>query len=168
MGITTIRSLQRYIKRHSDFSGKTINSVIIALGYQPNDATLKDFKELSGIFKDCSEYGAYIGFTGFSYYSDTVKFYMKHQKNIVCHLEEEAAKLETDAISYVLNLDYFANNDNPPTPSKVGKALWNKKLSRTGFYELYNGLAWYTLEEVSRIWNEYLITKPAVKAKISA
>jgi len=168
MGISSIRGLQRYIRRHSDFSGKTINSVIIALGYQPNNATLQDFKELSGIFIDCSNNGAYNGFTGFSYYSDTVKFYMKHQKNIVYHLEEEAAKLEKDAISYVLNLDYIANSENPPTPSKVGKALWNKKLSKTGFFELYNALAWYTLEEVSRIWHEYIITKPTVKAKISA
>jgi len=168
MKIYTIHGLQRYVKQHSGFSGKTINSVIIALGYHPLHNTAVEFKELSGIFKDCSRHGANSGFTGFSYYTDTVKFYKKHQNDIVSHMEKTAAKLNTDVISMVLNFDEFRNSDDPPTPSNVGKALYNKKLCWTGLYELYNVFAWYTLDEVSRTWHKYLIDNPAVQAELAA
>jgi hypothetical protein len=168
MKISTIRGLQRYVKRYSGFSGKTINSVIIALGYHPLHCTSVDFKELSGIFVDCSKHGANNGFTGFSYYTDTVKFFKKHQNDIVFHMEKTAAELGTDVISMVLNFGEFRNSDDPPTPSKVGKALWNKKLCWTELYELYNIFAWYTLDEISRTWHNYLINNPAIKAELAA
>jgi len=168
MSISTIHGLQRYVKEHSGFSGKTINSVIIALGYHPIHGTSKDFKELSGIFTDCSKYGAHNGFTGFSYYTDTVNFFKKHQKDIVTHIENKAEKLETDAITFILDFDYFRTSDDPPTPSKVGKALWNKKLCWIELYELYNLFAWYTLDEVSRTWHKYLINNPALQAELAA
>jgi hypothetical protein len=74
MGISTIQGLQRYFKRCSGFTERTKNSVIFALGYHPQRGAWKDFKELSGLFVDCSKHGADTGFTGFSYYTDTVDF----------------------------------------------------------------------------------------------
>jgi hypothetical protein len=168
MSISTIQGLQRYLKRHSGFSGKTINSVIIALGYHPLHSTSEDFKELSGIFVDCSKHGAHNGFTGFSYFTDTVKFFKKNQKDIVTYMEKAAEKKEMDVISMVLDFDYFRYSDDPPTLSKVGKALWNNRLRWNDFYELYNLFAWYTLDEVSVTWHTYLINNHKVNAEIAA
>ena len=167
MSISTNHGLQRYLKMNSGFSGKTINSVIIALGYHPLHGTMKDFKELSGILVDCSKHGATSGFPGFTYYTDTVKFYKKHQIDIVSHMEKTAIKLEKDLISMVLHFDEFHNSDDPPTPSNVGKALWDKNLYWKELYELYNVFAWYTLEQLSRTWHMYLINNHAVQAKFA-
>jgi hypothetical protein len=168
MGISTIHGLQRYLKRYSGFTGKTINSVIIALGYHPLHGTAKDFKELSGVFVDCSKHGADAGFTGFSYYTDTVSFYTKHRRDIINNMEHIAEKLETDVITMVLNFKEFRNNDYAPNPSEVGKALWDTSINYSDYTELYNVFAWYTLEEVSRTWHKYLIDNPAVETVLAA
>jgi hypothetical protein len=168
MSISTIHGLQRYVKRHSGFTGKTINSVIIALGYHPLHGTAKDFKELSGIFVDCSKKGADTGFTGFTYYNDTVPFFTKHRLDIINHLEHTAEQMETDVISMVLNFKEFRNNDDAPNPSEVGKALWDRSINYSDYTELYNLFAWYTLEEVSRTWHKYLIDNPAVQEALAA
>ena len=165
MSISTIHGLQRYLKYYSGFSAKTINSVIIALGYNPLHATKKDFIELSGILLDCSNHGANIGFTGFSYYSDTVKFFKKHQIDIVSHLEKTAVKLGVDLISFILNFKEFRTSDDPPTPSNVGKALWDKSKTYPELTELYNAFSWYTLKQLSIKWYAYLFYHPDVKAK---
>jgi hypothetical protein len=167
MSITTIHGLQRYVKRNSEFSGRTINSVIIALGYHPLHGTLKEFKELSGIFKDCSEHGADSGFSGFIYYSDTIKFFRKHRPDIINHMEQTAAELGTDIISMVQNFGVFRYSDKP-TPSEVGKALWDKSKCYSVLTSLYNVFTWYALEEVSRTWYRYLEENPAVRAELSA
>jgi hypothetical protein len=168
MGVSTIHGLQRYLKRYSGFTGKTINSVIIALGYHPQHGTAKDFKELSGIFVDCLKHGANAGFTGFIYYKDTVPFFTKHRLDIINNLEHTAEEMGTDVITMVLNFKEFHNNDYSPTPSEVGKALWDTSINYSDYTELYNLFAWYTLEEVSRTWYRYLEDNPAVKTKLTA
>jgi len=168
MKISTVHGIQRYLKKFSGFSGRTINSVIFALGYDPLHGTQKDFRELSEIFMDCSRNGAIMGFDGFTYYPDTVKFYKKHQDDIVLHMENTAIKTDTDIISMVLNSNEFRYSDDPPTISMVGKSLWDKKLCCPKLYELYNYYAWYTLLQVSYTWHVYLINNPDVKAQLAA
>jgi hypothetical protein len=166
MSISTIHGLQRYLKRNSAFSGRTINSVIISLGYHPLHGTLEEFKELSGIFKDCSEHGADRGFTGFINSSDTIKFFTKHRPDIINHMEQTAEDLGTDIISMVQNFGIFRNSEKP-MPSEVGKALWDKSKRYSELTALYNVFAWYALEEVSRTWYRYL-EENALKAELSA
>ncbi|MDR0497837.1 MAG: hypothetical protein LBH42_09500, partial [Treponema sp.] len=73
----------------------------MALGFHPVHATREEVKELSSIFKDCSEHGAGTGFTGFTYYSETIPFFMKNREDIVRHMEHSAVELGTDIISMV-------------------------------------------------------------------
>jgi hypothetical protein len=166
MKIATIHGLQRYVKRFSGFSGKTINSVIVALGYHPLHSTAKEFKELSGIFKDCSEHGADNGFSGFVYSHDTTAFFIKNRQDIVNHMERTAEEMGTDIFSFVQNFGVFRNTEKPPA-GIIGKALWDSKLS-SKFTSLYKVFAWYALEEVSNAWFRYLEDNPAVEAELSA
>src|SRR5215469_15440876 len=123
MKISSVRGISNYLKNYSNFSSRTINSVIFALGFHPQNATSDDFKELSGVFENIAEYGANCGFSGFIYYSETLAFYKKHRLDIVSHMEQTAAELGTDIISLVQNFGVFRNSEKPTT-SEVGQALW--------------------------------------------
>jgi len=81
---------QEALINNSDFSDKTVNNVIIALGFNPDYARNEELKELSSIFQDCSEHGADSGFSGFIYYNDTIAFYMANRKDIIKHMENTA------------------------------------------------------------------------------
>ena len=167
MAITNIHDLKNYLNCHSYFDDDTICSVISALGFDPDHGTEEEFIELSDLFKDCSKYGADIGFSGFIYYSDTISFFEKHRSDIVSHLERTAADCGTDIISLVQSFGDFRNSDKP-TASEVGKALWDSSQSWPELYPLYNVFAWYALEEIARTWYMYLEENPVVRVELSA
>jgi len=100
MGITTIKSLCKYLAENSGFSSLTVRNVISSLGYRLS-GTKNNFKELSGVFMDCSKHGADSGFCGFSNSCETIKFFKKHRQDIVSHMEQTAAELGSDIISLV-------------------------------------------------------------------
>jgi len=165
MGISTIKGLYRYVKQNSGFTGHTVHSVILSLGYNLW-GTENEFKELSGNLVDCSKHGADCGFSGFTYYSDTIKFFKKHRQDIVSHMEQTAAECGTNIISMVQNFGIFRNSEMPSVEF-VGKALWDcKKNIELDF--LYNAFAWYALEEISRTWYRYIEEHPALAEKLSA
>ena len=166
MSITSIRGLKSYLNIHSNFTDDTIRSVIIALGFHPVHSTREEVKELSGIFKDCSENGADSGFSGFNYFNETIAFFMANRQDIVKHMEQTATEMGTDIISMVQSFGVFRNSDKP-TPSEVGRALWDSK-KHPDLTSLYNVFAWYALEEVSRTWYRYLEENPAHNTALSA
>ena len=167
MSISTIKGMYGFLIDNTGFSGRTVHSIILALGYRlyGSDA---DFKELSGILKDCSNYGADSGFCGFTYYDDTIYFFRKHRHDIVSHLEQTAADLGTDIISMVQNFGVFRSHSQKPTASEIGRALWDSGKCRSELTELYNVFSWYTLEEVAHAWNRYLEDNPALAQELSA
>ena len=81
-------------------------------------------------------------------------------------MEQSAAEFGTDIISMVQNFGVFRYSDKP-TPSEVGRALWDSK-EWDELTSLYNVFAWYTLEEVARTWYRYLEENPALKAELAA
>jgi len=166
MNITTIRALKSYLNNFSNFTDGTIRNVIFALGFDPVHATKEEVKELVCIFKNCSEHGAAIGFYGFRTIKETIPFYMANRQDIVKHMEQTAADIGIDIISMVQEFGVFRNSEKP-TPSEVGKALWDSK-KWPKLSTLYNVFAWYALEEVSRTWYRYLEDNPEVKAALSA
>ena len=166
MNISSIRGLYRYVKSNTGFSGHTVHSVILALGYYLWGSA-NDFKELSGTLKDCSNHGADAGFPGFSNYSDTIKFFKKHRSDIVSHMEKTAAEMGIDIISMVQGFGVFRNS-KAPTPGQIGKALWDSGHYWPELDKLYNVFAWYTLEEVSHSWHRYLEDHPVLAEKLSA
>jgi hypothetical protein len=166
MYITTIQGLVSYLTNNSAFSSLTIHAVITALGYNPSHSTKKDFTELSRELTEVSEHGADCGWSGFTYYSDTIAFYKKHRTDIVRHMEQTAAEFGTDIISMVQGFGVFRNSDKP-TPSEVGRALWNGK-TEDELTNLYNVFSWYALEEVARTWYRYLEDHPSYRLTLSA
>ena len=148
MKIKTIKSLRVYIYNNSSFPERTINNVIKELGY-PLTGKGKLFKELSADLVNCAENGANIGIGNFIYYSDTIPFYKKNRAAIVSHIERTAAEFGTDIFSMVQDFGVFRNSEKP-TPTEIGKALWDKSHTYPDLTSLYNVFAWYALEEVSQ------------------
>jgi len=166
MKITNIKKMRNYILENSTFPESTINNVIKALGY-PLNGSGDTFKELSLEFASCAEYGANICISGFIYYSETIPFYKKNRTAIVSHIESTAEELGTDIFSMVQDFGVFRYSEKP-TPSEIGKALWDKSKTDPELTSLYNVFAWYALEEVSRTWYRYLEENPIYKLELAA
>jgi len=166
MKINNIKALRAYIARNSNFSETTINNVIKALDY-PLNASGETFCELSTQFENCAEHGADCGFSGFIYYNETIAFFRKNRQDIVSHMEQTTAEFGTDIISMVQAFGVFRNSDKP-TPSEVGRALWDSGKEYQDLTTLYNVFAWYALEEVSRTWFTYLEKNLKYRAELSA
>jgi hypothetical protein len=167
MNISTIRELTEYLNDNSSISNRLICNVIEALGYDPDDNTPDEFKQLSENFQDCSEYGAGNGFTGFTYDNETTAFFLENRQDIINHMEQTAAGSGTDIISMVQNFGVFHRSEKP-TLSEVGTALWDTSQTWEELTSLYNVFAWYALEEVSRTWYRYLEEHPSMKSVFSA
>jgi hypothetical protein len=166
MKINNIKKMRNYILENSTFPESTINNVIKALGY-PLNGSGDTFKELSLEMVNCAEYGANIGISGFIYYSETIPFYKKNRTAIASHIESTAEEFGTDIFSMVQGFGVFRYGEKP-TPSEIGKALWDKSKTDPELTSLYNVFAWYALEEVSRTWYRYLEENPSHKAELAA
>jgi hypothetical protein len=165
MSIYNIQALRNFIYKNSGFQETTVNNVIKALGF-PLHGSGSVFNELSTQFENCAEHGADCGISGFIYYNETIAFYRANRKDIISHMEQSAAEMGTDIISMVQGFGVFHNCEKP-TPSEVGRSLWDSNKS-PDLTTLYNVFAWYALEEVSRTWYRYLEENPAVMAALTA
>jgi len=165
MKVSNIQALRNFIFQNSGFQETTINNVIKALGY-PLQGSGRVFNELSTEFENCAEHGADCGFCGFVYYNETIAFFKANRKDIINHMEQTAAEFGSDIISMVQEFGVFRHGGKP-TPSEVGRALWDSK-EHSDLTTLYNVFAWYALEEVSRTWYRFLEDNPAIKAAVSA
>jgi hypothetical protein len=125
------------------------------------------FKELSAQLENCAEHGANCGISGYINNSETIPFFMEHRHDIVRHMEQTAAELGTDIISMVQSFGMFRNADKP-TPSEIGRALWDSGQQWQELTSLYNVFTWYTLEEISRTWYSYLEDHPVYWDELSA
>ena len=101
--------------------------------------------------QDVSRYGASNGFSGFTYYSDTVKFTKRNKASIVAFCENFASELgEGGIIEFIAGFQCMKNYKQ----SEVASGLYD---SRSEFKTtVYNALAWLVLEEVSRSYCDML------------
>jgi len=166
MCISNIQVMRNFIYKNSGFQEATVNNVIKALGF-PLHGSGRVFNDLSTQFENCAEHGADCGISGLIYYDETIAFFKANRKDIISHMEQSAEEMGTDIISMVQGFGVFRNSDKP-TPSEVGRALWDSGKQWDELTTLYNVFAWYTLEEVSRTWYRYLEENPAVWAELSA
>jgi hypothetical protein len=166
MKITTIQNLRGYVSRYSTFPERTVNKVIEALGY-PLTGSGDILKELSAELVNCAEYGADINISGFISYNETVPFFKENRTAIASHIERTAEESGTDIFSLVQSFGVFRNSEKP-TPSEIGKALWDSSQTYPDLKILYNVFAWYALEEVSRAWYSYLEDNPDYRAELAA
>lgn len=103
------------------------------------------WQEFTERAQDVTNHGASGGFTGFTYYSDTVSFTKRNKKAIVTFCENFASDLgEKGIIEFIAGFQCMRNYSQ----SEVACGLYNPRSDNKT--TVYNALAWLMLEEVSR------------------
>jgi len=101
-------------------------------------------KEAIETLGDVYQHGANGGFCGFTYYTDTVKFYRRNRSDIVAMAEEMSGDLGVDVIDMIRHFGCFRGRD--VETSCIARALYGNADDP----EVPNALAWFALEEVAR------------------
>ena len=118
---------------------KLINAVAKQIG------GLKELKNHAG---DICNYGAAGGFNGFVYYTDTVAFTKRNHFLIMELLNNYADHMGSNAHELLRGFNCFKDMKE----HEIFDGLMNSKSDdRT---TIYNGLAWFALEEVARYIEE--------------
>jgi len=113
---------------------KLINAVARQIG---------GIKELKNHASDICNYGAAGGFNGFIYYTDTVAFTKKNHALIMELLNNYADDMGVNVLELLSGFNCFKGMNE----HEIFDGLMNPRSDdRT---TIYNGLAWFALEEVS-------------------
>ena len=100
---------------------------------------------------DVTNHGASVGFSGFTYYDDTVIFTKRNKAAIVAFCENFASELgEGGIIEFIAGFQCMKNYKQ----SEVACGLYNPRSEHKT--TVYNALAWLMLEEVSRSYCDML------------
>lgn len=101
---------------------------------------------------DIRSHGISGGFPGFTYYSDTHKFAIDNQKDIVSMLEDMADQLGEEVTAMVSGFGVFRNS---PMDKDDKKDLY-KYLSGVAPEQgaITNVMAWFAAEEVARMFED--------------
>jgi hypothetical protein len=108
--------------------------------------------------EDVINNGASAGFPGFTYYSDTVKFFKAHKKDILKLAEDLASQIGNDSIiSMIQNFNCLTSGNYKErkldyTQDEIAKAIYTGKGERAEIIQ--NALAWFALEEVCRMFED--------------
>jgi hypothetical protein len=164
--IKNIKGFIAYVRENSTWQISTIPNVIQVLGYNTQGG-IESLKDLSSQLVTCAKHGSDSGFPGFTYYSDTIRFFKYNRKDIVNNIGHTATEIGMDIIKLVQSFGVFRYS-TPPASSEISKALWDSAHIHNELTMLYNVFAWYALEEISHIWYRYLEDNPAYYAELSA
>lgn len=123
----------------SGISAKLIRSVIRQLGDRDS-------------LRDVSRGGADAGFPGFTYYTDTSKFFRRNRADIVALVERMADDLGEEPVAMVAGFNCL--EDDHDTRKSAAKCLYGGKLTDDDVL-VENALAWFALEEVARAFCDY-------------
>jgi hypothetical protein len=111
-----------------------------AVKRQLGSDTMQEFLET---LQDVANHGAGGGFSGFTYYGETVDFTRRNRAEIMTQLKEDADSFGSSVSDMVCNFNCFKGYSE----DEILVALY----SGTGdnVTTVYNGLAWYALESVA-------------------
>lgn len=127
---------------HYGPSQKLIKAVIKQIGYSTK---AKDKEELEGTLRDAMNHGASGGFSGFTYYTDTCKFYQRNKKDIIALLKNQASDLGVGSLTEMVKGFNCAKDEDEES---IAKTLYGT--SKQAEQGVENCLAWFALEEVAR------------------
>ena len=134
-----MKSKTQVIKEHSKYR-LLINAVLDRIGY----------KEYKGIVQDVNNSGAYAGYSGFIYYSETHAFTIRYRKYILMLLEDTADGQSIEEM--VAGFGVFRKSKMDLQDRRdLYKLLGGGKPSQG---TITNVMAWFALEEVCRMFNE--------------
>lgn len=139
-----MKLLKEFISK-SHLPAKLIRSTVRQIG------GWDEFKEQ---VKDIASHGADSGWHGFMYYQDTVPFAKRNEKEILDCIRYLAEELGENLYQCLANFNCLKRLSFDDV---IGGLLNSRSEYKT---EVYNALAWYTLEEVARSYvdlsyNEY-------------
>jgi len=129
----------------SGISKKLISAVFRQLGSHG--------EELEQTLKDVGRGGADAGWSGFSYYSDTVAFFKKNRKEILELAKNQADDFGMSVVEMVKG--FRCMKDIDATEHEISDVLYGGRLGGELGDQIANGLAWYALEEVARAATDY-------------
>lgn len=125
---------------HSGINATLIRSTIKQIG---------GFDTFKNYANDIANNGAAAGWCGFTYYSDTVAFTKRNKKLILEMLKEQAASFgDSNPLSFVASFNCLRNEDI----NEIADGLYNPRSDNQT--TIYNALAWYVLEEISRAYSD--------------
>ena len=104
-------------------------------------------EDSASILKDVDSYGADAGFVGFTYYSDTCKFFDDNKDLIIEQLLEDRVNIGYNSLTEMLSSFKCFKDVN--TYDIEAFLINSDDESNEEQTTLKNGLAWYTLESVS-------------------
>jgi hypothetical protein len=99
--------------------------------------------------EDVARHGADAGWSGFTYYTDTVAFYKAHKGDILALAEQMAKDLGEDMLTMISGFNCLKNDKLSPT--EIGEALYSGRGDAAT--TVRNAMAWFALEETARELN---------------
>jgi hypothetical protein len=116
-----------------------------AVKRQLGSDTMQEFLET---LQDVSNHGAGGGFSGFTYYGETVDFTRRNRAEIMQQLKEDAECFGTSVADMVCAFNCFKGYE----ADEILSALYGGR--GDSVRAVYNGLAWYALETVAHQFDE--------------
>lgn len=95
--------------------------------------------------RDVYDHGAAGGFTGFTYYADTVPFAWRHRDEIMDLAKELSDDIGESMFKMIAGFVTFSWQY---TEGEIAEAIYNRKSENRD--TILNALAWFALEEVCR------------------
>lgn len=102
--------------------------------------------------EDVVNHGASGGFSGFTYYTDTLVFYKAHKGDILALAESMASDLGEDMLAMIAGFGCL--KDLKLSQTAIAEALYSGRGEDS--ITVRNAMAWFALEEVARELNPEL------------
>jgi hypothetical protein len=102
-----------------------------------------DMGEFLETLQDVANHGAGGGFSGFTYYTETVSFTKRNRAEILAQLVDDADQLGQHLSAMLRSFNCFKGYSE----NEILSALYSGKGENVT--TVYNGLAWYALETVA-------------------
>lgn len=103
-------------------------------------------KETRDTLEDVVSGGASGGFSGFTYYTDTLAFFKKNRADILTLVEEMSEFFGQDPVQFIASFNCL--DDDRETRAEIARTLYGRMGKED--YLVANALAWFTLEETAR------------------
>ena len=130
-----MKSIKEFAKQ-SNIQESLIRAVIRQMG------GFESFKQSA---EDVVNIGADCGFSGFIYYTDTVRFFNNNRADIVNMAKEMADQIDEGVLEMVQSFNCLGKDYSL---DEIGQTLYGSK--RDVNTQIANALAWFALEEVCR------------------
>lgn len=135
------------IKSFKEYCGETLAALVNPVKIQLGVDVEGFWSELENVSR--SYCGAAAGFSGFTYYSETVNFWRKHRAKIYAYMEELADGIGENVLQMVCDFNGLKDYET----EEVAKALYGNYNS--DYDQIYNVFAWFALEEVANRYEDY-------------